>query len=106
MGKTNCWEFKRCGREPGGVNEGDLGVCPASVERRLDGTHGGRRAGRACWVVAGSLCGGRTQGTFARKYEDCSRCDFYQLVRREESGRFELSAVLLKRLARSAPPRS
>ncbi|MGD0283853.1 MAG: two-CW domain-containing protein, partial [Dissulfurispiraceae bacterium] len=25
----NCWEFKKCGREMGGVNIEQLGVCPA-----------------------------------------------------------------------------
>ncbi|GBE00072.1 hypothetical protein BMS3Abin07_02118 [bacterium BMS3Abin07] len=46
--KLNCWEFKRCGRQPGGEHEIDLGVCPATVEGRLDGVHDGVTAGRAC----------------------------------------------------------
>ena len=82
--KLNCWEFKKCGREPGGVHEHDLGVCPVAKELRLDGTHGGRAAGRLCWVVAGSLCGGQVQGTFAKKFESCEKCDFYAMVREEE----------------------
>jgi hypothetical protein len=28
--KLNCWEVKKCGREPGGVKVKELGVCPAS----------------------------------------------------------------------------
>ena len=47
----NCWEHKKCGREPGGSETESLGVCPAAVESRLDGVHGGRNAGRACWIV-------------------------------------------------------
>ena len=45
--KQNCWEFKGCGREPGGENIADCGICPASIEEKLDGIHGGEefRAG-------------------------------------------------------------
>jgi len=44
MKKPNCWEFKQCGREPGGLLSDELGVCPASTETRLDGVHGGKNA--------------------------------------------------------------
>jgi len=64
MGKLNCWEFKKCGRQPEGVHEHNLGTCPAPLERMLDGVHGGKNAGRACWVLAGTMCGGKVQGTF------------------------------------------
>ena len=108
MAKLNCWEFKKCGREPGGANERTMGPCPAARERRLDGVHGGRQGGRACWVVAGSMCGGEIQGTFAQKFETCSRCDFYEMVRGEEMGSFNLTPVLLAKLRsigdRSAVP--
>jgi len=83
--KLNCWEFMGCGREPGGDHEKDCGVCPASTESRLEGVHCGRNGGRACWVVAGTLCLGDVDGTFAKKFRVCSMCDFYQLVREEES---------------------
>ncbi len=82
--KTNCWEFKKCGRQPGGSKVDDLGVCPAAVEKSIDGIHGGKNAGRACWAVAGSLCGGKIQGTYARKLNNCWRCDFMNSVKREE----------------------
>ncbi len=97
MKKLNCWEFKGCGREPGGARN-DLGVCPASVDTRLHGTHGGKMAGRACWVLAGTLCGGKEQGTFAMKYHNCEKCDFYKAVRAEEGPRYTLSIMLLKKL--------
>jgi len=29
-GKLNCWEFKKCGRQPGGPKVAELGVCPAT----------------------------------------------------------------------------
>jgi len=98
MKKLNCWEFKKCGREPGGEYEDVNGVCPAAVEKRLDGVHEGKNAGRACWVVAGTLCNGTPQGTFARKYSACKKCDFYQLVKKEEDSKFLLSVLLLKKL--------
>ncbi len=98
MVKTNCWELMQCGREPGGIRTGQLGVCPASTEQRLDGTHNGKNAGRACWVVAGTLCKGEVQGLFAKKYQECSRCRFYVQVRDEEFPRFTLAPTLLSKL--------
>ena len=85
MKKINCWEFMRCGRQPGGEKVHELGVCPVTTNEELDGAHGGLGAGRACWAVVGSLCGGRIQGTYAEKLQDCRKCEFMQRVRREES---------------------
>jgi hypothetical protein len=95
MKKRNCWEFKKCGREPGGANAEDLGVCPVPVALMLDGVHGGTAAGRACWVIAGTMCEGRIQGTFAQKYRDCGSCDFYKAVREEEGSELTLTIRLL-----------
>jgi hypothetical protein len=91
----NCWEFKKCGRELGGRNATELGICPASMASALDGVHSGKNAGRACWVVSGTLCKGETQGTFAKKFENCESCDFYHKVRQEEFPAFKYSSVLL-----------
>lgn len=63
----NCWEYKKCGREKGGVNSKALGVCPAYPDH-----------GKDCALIAGTLCGGEVQGSFARKYKDCAKCDFYR----------------------------
>ncbi len=93
--KQNCWEFKKCGREPGGMRAHELGTCPAATDYRLDGVHDGRNAGRACWVLAGTFCGGRVQGTFAQKFPNCGVCDFYKVVRAEESGGFQYSNILM-----------
>ncbi len=82
--KMNCWEFKKCGRQPGGQKTAELGVCPAATSTVLDGTHGGKNAGRACWVVAGSLCGGKIQGTYAKKLLNCWRCEFMNRIKQEE----------------------
>ncbi len=99
--KKNCWELKKCGRETGGAHAAELGICAASTEKKLDGIHDGKNAGRTCWVVAGTLCKGEVQGTFAHKYKNCERCEFYQLVRKEEGSRFILSAILLSKLAKA-----
>ncbi|OGQ89924.1 MAG: hypothetical protein A2289_09255 [Deltaproteobacteria bacterium RIFOXYA12_FULL_58_15] len=100
-GKQNCWEFKKCGRQPAGAHVDDMGVCPASVEERLDKVHGGERAGRACWVVVGTLCKSAVQGTFAAKINSCLDCDFYHAVRREEGTGFALAAVLMGHLKKT-----
>ncbi len=98
MKKSNCWEYKKCGREPGGIKVHDLGICPATVEEGLDETHGGKNGGRSCWAVAGSLCGGKVQGTFAQKYGNCVICDFFKMVKEEEGADFTLSSDLLAKL--------
>lgn|SRR5574341_11494 len=85
MPKTNCWEFKNCDRQPGGKLVGELGICPATIDKALNGIHGGINAGRACWAVAGTFCGGAVQGTEAQKQHNCWKCDFFQLVRKEET---------------------
>jgi hypothetical protein len=94
MMKLNCWEFNECGREPGGISAQELGVCPAATAKRLNGVHGGTNAGRACWVVGGTLCNGSVQETFVKKYDRCIECNFYKKVRSEESSSFQLSASL------------
>lgn len=84
MKKINCWEFTKCGREPDGEKVDELGVCIAATERKANGIHGGTNGGRACWAIAGTLCDGEVQGTYARKFQDCMRCDFYTKVMEEE----------------------
>ena len=95
MSKQNCWEFKRCGRQPGGANSSALGVCPASVEKRTHGVNNGSNGGRACWALAGTLCGGVVQGSFAVKVANCLKCDFYQLVGAEEGTNHQSSKHIL-----------
>jgi hypothetical protein len=97
MSKMNCWEFKKCGREPNGAKVHELGVCPASIESRLDGIHGGRNAGRACWVVPASLCEGGVQGSYSDKNAYCKSCDFFQAVESEEVMK-ELAISLLSKI--------
>jgi GlcNAc-P-P-Und epimerase len=100
--KRNCWEVMRCGRGPADRSGGSKDVCPAARDARLDGVHGGINSGRACWVVAGTLCGGVVQGTFARKLDGCQSCEFFQQVLREERSGFQKTAVLLQKLKQPA----
>lgn len=93
--KRNCWEVMNCGREPSGKNVYEMGECPASTYDKLDGAHGGKNAGRVCWVVAGTMCGGEVVGSFARKYQDCRKCEFYQLVKQEEGDNFLITINLI-----------
>ena len=89
--RQNCWEFKQCGRGPGGAKVGELGLCPAATEEDADGINGGTNAGGVCWAVAGTLCGGQVQGTFADKRLSCLSCEFFLLVKSEEgTGSFDL----------------
>ncbi|MDA8172354.1 MAG: hypothetical protein M0Z48_11080 [Nitrospiraceae bacterium] len=73
MAKINCWEFMKCGRQTGGSNVAQFGVCPAYPDN-----------GRSCWLVAGTFCGGKVQGTSAQKLGNCSGCNFYTKVKARE----------------------
>ncbi len=94
--KKNCWEFMKCGRQPGGSRSSELGICPVATYQELHGAHDGQNAGRACWVIAGSLCGGKIQGSYAQKLTNCWRCDFFKNVKtQEEPTDFGFSATRL-----------
>lgn len=86
--KKNCWEVMKCGREPGGKYASHFGVCPATGDTTNGGVHGGKNAGRACWMVAGTSSGGKPEGTFVEKCLECSKCRFYKRVKREEGENF------------------
>jgi len=59
-----CWEFMHCGRDKDGSVK-----CPAYPN-----------FGRSCWAVAGTLCSGKVQGSYAAKLEDCRKCAFYNAM--------------------------
>jgi CRP-like cAMP-binding protein len=82
--RINCWEYMKCGRGPGGSKVAELGICPAATDTSYDGINFGKSAGRFCWAVAGTLCDGQVQGTFAEKRISCISCDFFKLVQQEE----------------------
>lgn len=83
--KENCWENKKCGREPDGNQVQERGVCPAAIERKINGVNSGKNAGRSCWAVTGTYCGGKVQGDAAMKAISCMNCDFFKLVWKEEN---------------------
>lgn len=95
----NCWQYMKCGREPGGAKESELGVCPAVMERRLNALNHGYNGGRSCWVVAGTMCGSSPQGVFALKFGSCAKCEFYRLVHHEEADNFTMTTLLLDIIA-------
>lgn len=89
--KINCWEFMKCGREPGGKKAEELGICPAAMPHpEAEGINGGKNGGRICWAVAGTFCGDKIQGEFAEKQITCLNCDFFKKVKDEESDKFYL----------------
>jgi len=94
----NCWEYKKCGRQPGGEKASELGVCTAAECIAANGINSGRNGGRACWAVAGTLCGGKVQGSFVEKQANCAVCDFYKKVRAEEGSKFVKAGDILKRV--------
>ena len=62
-----CWEIRGCGRERGGVNESELGLCPAYPHH-----------GHSCWIIAGTFCNTEVTGTFAREEYFCGTCEVYK----------------------------
>ncbi len=84
MSIKNCWELKMCGREPNGKNVSEFGVCPAAKETSCTGVNNGTSAGRICWAIAGTFCGGKVQGDFAQKSVSCMSCDVFKKIKDEE----------------------
>ncbi|MBI4651973.1 hypothetical protein HY745_11975 [Candidatus Desantisbacteria bacterium] len=88
--KQNCWEIKKCGREKSGIKAHLLGICPAASEVSSDGLNSGKNGGRLCWVIAGTLCDGIVQGSFAEKRLTCMTCEVFSKVKNEEGNNFIL----------------
>ena len=95
MVKLNCWEAEECGRQPGGIRSQEFGVCPVTTETRASGINSGINAGRACWAIAGTLCGGEKQGNYTQKLKKCLDCSFFNKVRQEEGAAFINSQKIL-----------
>ena len=91
----NCWEFKKCGRQPWGEKVAELGVCIATQDTRLSGVHGGYKGGRACWILKNTLCGGKVQSILATKLANCLNCEFYKMVLTEEGDALKTATDLL-----------
>ncbi len=62
-----CWEVKNCPEER-------RDVCPAFPSQ-----------GSQCWMVTGTRCGGREQGSYHEKIANCRKCDLYQMVHEGQS---------------------
>jgi len=71
----NCWEFKKCGREPGGAMAERLGVCHTAIATFANGLNGGMNGGRICWAI---------NGNFINEDVSCMHCDFFYLLEGEE----------------------
>ncbi|MEW6218320.1 MAG: methyl-accepting chemotaxis protein [Thermodesulfobacteriota bacterium] len=61
-GAVQCWSIKNCPPE------------------RRDGCPAYPRHGDSCWMVTGTLCGGKEQGSFHDKISNCQRCEVYLKV--------------------------
>lgn len=95
MSRMNCWEFFDCGREIGGKNAKELGECPAAAKTELDGVNDGKNGGRSCWAIAGTLCEGEVQGSYAQKLGNCLKCDFHAFVRGQQKGQYASTKKIL-----------
>jgi len=85
--KINCWEFKGCGRIPGGINEDNPHICNAYKFKMLTGINDGKFGGRSCWAAAGTMCKGYVDATYC-KTDDCNDCEFHLLVIKEEGEKY------------------
>ena len=98
--KMNCWEYKKCGREPGGDKTGEMGVC-AGTNDKMSGVNQGTNAGRICWLIAATLCNKEVQGEFNNKLGNCTKCDFFKKVFEEEGSEFDYGMRLISQLKNS-----
>jgi len=95
MKKLNCWEYKQCDREEGGLAACIVGICPAYRMKKADGINGGKNGGRACWVIVNNPAYGDAPGTAAAKMHNCVSCGFYKLVKKEEGPNFKSAKDIL-----------
>ncbi|SYZ73493.1 hypothetical protein TRIP_C21611 [Candidatus Zixiibacteriota bacterium] len=82
--KINCWEFRNCGMEPGGIFSRLHGECPVPKALKYDGTNCGSGAGRTCWAIAARE---KQKGAFICRNNriSCLQCEFYLRVQGEEN---------------------
>ncbi len=85
--RLNCWEYRMCGREPGGLMIATLGPCPVPLSMKHDGLNSGKAAGRACWLVAQTSCVPHRGGS--QTCCECHECEFYRRVMSEEAGKIQ-----------------
>lgn len=66
MNHIKCWEYRKCGRQLGGENVAEFGYCPAALAPDDN-----------CWLVAGTMCSGTIEGSYAQKIDTCIICGYY-----------------------------
>lgn len=84
MLKSNCWEYHKCGLEPGGFKAVNEGPCRAATESRLDGVNGGKNGGRSCWGVPDTKCDSVRETEPVEDLTKCLDCGFRVKVILEE----------------------
>ena len=82
--KLNCWEFMKCGREPGGNKADELGICPVGTETSANSLNGGINGGRICWVIARTCCKDKVKCYVTQQISSCYDCKFFIQVTAEE----------------------
>lgn len=88
MSKINCWEYKKCGRQPGGHKAVEIGICPAAYDIAADGANGGKNGGRICWSIVGNINNDSPHQLLNRRNCNCFDCDFFYKVSNEEGQDF------------------
>ncbi len=88
--KQNCWEFKKCGREPNGSAVAESGICKATTHALSDRVNSGENGGRVCWAISETYCPEKVEGSFAVDLLSCSKCDFFKKLQSEEADQFIL----------------
>lgn len=96
MGKINCWEFTKCGREDKGKNASKSGACPASFFQQANGFCEGTNGGRSCRYISeifGFECNEARKLSLRdvlidKKTSRCENCDFHKNLKDEYGERF------------------
>ena len=96
--KKNCWDFKNCGRQPGGIHSKEKGECVTASMSIYDGVNGGINGGRVCWMIAGISCEDQIQETFLHKLESCAKCDFHEAIKAEEGPNLNLPLEIIENI--------
>ncbi len=97
MPKLNCWEYKKCGRNPGGLYAMEQGLCPATYDVAADGVNGGKNGGRVCWSIVGNLHNDSPLCRPNGKPRNCLFCDFFMRVSNEEGMRLQMTTTARRR---------
>ena len=82
--KINCWEFQKCGREPGGKNIDKYGVCFVPVSIEYNGINDAKNEGRFCWSLRESACENIMRKCRVNEIKECRRCTFYIFIQESD----------------------